>query len=71
MDFEAAVDILRIGGPWGVVVFLGFALYLKDKQNQTLVLRIVQLVESNATSNVKVEYAVNGLKELIAAIIKK
>ena len=71
MDAVAIAKALEAGGPWALVALLLFALWQKDKQHQTLLLRIVRMVETNTSTNTKVEGALSGLRELLAELIRK
>lgn len=71
MDALAIAKALQDYGPWGLVAVLLLAVWWKDKQYQSLVLRIVRMVETNTSTNTKVEGALSGLKELLAELIRR
>jgi len=65
-----AAEFLREAGPWGLVVFLGWAYWRKDRDNRDLAMQIVKLVEANSASFTKLESTITNLKDFVITFIK-
>lgn len=71
MNVVAIGKALHEYGPWGLVAVLLVAFWWKDKQYQSLVFRIVRMVETSTSTNVKVEGALRAFKDLLVEMIRK
>lgn len=69
--FASTVGILQTGGPYAIVVFLGWAYFKKDSQLTSLYRELITLVESQATSATKMESALLSLKDVINTIAQR
>lgn len=63
-----ATELLDSYGPWALVVFLGVAVYVKDRQYRQLIDQLIGLVKDNVEASGKMEAAVTSLKDLIQAL---
>jgi hypothetical protein len=77
-----AMKALETFGPYSLVVFIGIAYWAKDKQlvserdkkdkeNKDMVDHLLQTIEANTESNIKLEVVISGLCGLLNMVINK
>jgi len=59
--------VLQSYGPWGLLAFVGWYAYAKDRQLRDLYGQVIQMVQNQTTASVKLEAALNGLSKVIEA----
>lgn len=61
-------ELLRTGGPYVLVVLLGFALYTRDRQLRALYDRVIALAEQDATASAGAQAALARLSDVIGEL---
>ncbi|KKL17618.1 hypothetical protein LCGC14_2483740 [marine sediment metagenome] len=71
MGITEAIQSIEIFGPYAIIVFLGIAYWKKDKQNTELIIGMSKLIQDKTVSDVKLESALMGLRDVIMVLTNK
>jgi hypothetical protein len=70
-EIQALVDILRTGGPFAVLVFLGLAYWKKDQYVVQLHRQILDTTVQNVQAITAMKEAIGGLKDALNQLSSK
>ena len=78
MSISELISALETGGPFAIVAFLGIAYYKKDQQlllqtakTEQLFDQLISVIEKKTISDIKLENAISGLKDVIMMMVNK
>jgi len=67
-ELRDLVEVLKTGGPYALVIFLGFAYWMKDKYICRLHARLMDMSVQNAQAMEAMRGAIDSLKDTLNAI---
>ena len=71
MEFTAVVEALKTGGPYALVAIIGWA-YVKERaNNKELYMKVIEMAQQMATSNVELKAAMTALKDAMNTLASR
>lgn len=69
--FAAVIEALKTGGPYALVVLIGWAYTKERANNKELYLKVIDLTQQLTTSNTELKAAMTALKDAMNVLASR